>query len=85
MAKHSLYGCDFQNWGDLNKLVVGRPEERYYPLKFRGQSSFAADQKKVQNNIEIYNKKKVEQAKKDEFVRLAAKFEMQQKKKQGSG
>ena len=58
---------------------MGRPEERYYPLKFRGQSSFTVDQKKIQGNIEIYNKKRVEQAKHEEYVRLTDKFEKLQK------
>ena len=81
VAKHSVYGCDFVNWGDLSqKLVLKRPDEKYYPMKFRGQSSFAADQNKVQNDIKTYNKERAEQLQIDEHTRLVKKFEAMQKK-----
>jgi hypothetical protein len=38
-----MYNNDFQNWAPKSHLVVGRPEEKVYNMKFTGQSSFAKD------------------------------------------
>lgn len=52
---HSLYGNDFQNWGKLDKkLVLKRPIEKYYKLKFRGNTTFATEQQKVIKHIDQF-------------------------------
>jgi hypothetical protein len=57
MHSHSMYGNDFQNWGKLeNKLVLKRPEEKYYKMKFRGSSTFATEHKKVIDNVKMFKK-----------------------------
>jgi hypothetical protein len=39
-SKHSVYGSDFVDWEKREHLIVKRPEERYYHMRFRGQSHF---------------------------------------------
>jgi|DEB0MinimDraft_12_1074336.scaffolds.fasta_scaffold27206_1 hypothetical protein len=54
VSKYSIYGNDFANWGGLDKkLVLRRPVELLYPMKFTGQSSFTIDQKKVLHEMEV--------------------------------
>jgi len=44
VSRYSMYGADFENWGSRDeKLVLRRPEDKLYPMKFRGESSFKKD------------------------------------------
>lgn len=40
-SKFSMYNHEFQNWKPTSHLVMGRPKEFIYDIKFRGQSHFA--------------------------------------------
>lgn len=55
MPQASLYQNDFQSWGKPpGKLVFGRPEEKYYPMKFTGKvaSSKTIDNDKTQHILQ---------------------------------
>ena len=57
MSKYSMYGKEFQNWGGQDKkLVLCRPKEKIYPMKFTGKSMFTIDQLKVQAETKFLNK-----------------------------
>lgn len=48
VSKDSVYTQDYQNWGKIDKkLVMRRPIEKVYTLKFKGQSQFTRDQNKI--------------------------------------
>lgn len=53
MHEKSSYGKDYKNWGKIKqKLVLGRPKERYYPKKFHPdsiQSHYARENNRVQD------------------------------------
>ena len=58
---------------------MGRPKEFIYDMKFRGESHFAQDTKRVEKLAEIEMKKKIREAKQEELVRLTTQLNKQKK------
>ena len=57
------YGKDYPSYGKIKaKLVMKRPEEKYYPFNFAGipQSKYSLENKKTEKLINEQNKELVE-------------------------